>query len=573
MYILEKTINNLKTSIILVLEKLINSKIVNSNSDLDLKNININIEIPADNTHGELSSNVALMYSKKFGMSPRDLANLIKNNINIQDFCVNKIEVAGPGFINFYLSQDFFGQVVQEINKYNNNYGNSDYGQNKKVMIEFVSANPTGPMHIGNARLGALGDCLASVLKKTGFNVYKEFYVNDAGNQIEKFGKSLNIRYIQICNKNNKDFSIEFPQDCYQGADIIDHAQDFFDIHKNSFLDKPERERIEALINFALPKNINKMYEDLKKYKIIYDNWFHESELYSTGQVDNIINLLKEKNLVYEKDNCLWYKSTKFGAEKDEVLVRNNGIPTYFTADIAYHYNKFVTRNFDICINIWGADHHGHVERMKNSVQSLGIDKNNLHVMLVQLVKLIKNGEIVRMSKRTGKSIQLSDLLDEVGPDSTRFIFNSQEASSGMDFDLDLAILQDSKNPVYYVQYAHARICNIFKNNNINPEKLNILDNLNILNNLTHESERNLIYFMSQYPLELINSARIYDPTKITKYVINLANLFHKFYSACKVVTENQEITQARLFLCNSVKIIIKNILDIMKVAAPEFMN
>lgn len=568
MYVLEKTINQIKQNIIITIKNLIETNQINNNN-YDLDNLNFDVEIPGDNIHGELSSNIALVCAKKFRVSPRILADLIKNNINTDNLYVKNIEVAGPGFINFYLSPDFFAENLKEIYENNNNYGKCNYGQNKKVMIEFVSANPTGPMHIGNARLGALGDCLADIMKTTGFNVYKEFYVNDAGNQILKFGKSLRIRYLQICDKNKENKNnIIMPEDCYQGSDITELAQEFFDIHKFEFLDTPDQDLDNKLIEFALPKNINKIKEDLEKYKIFYDNWFYESELYSTNQVNNIINILKEKNLTYLKDNCLWFKTSDFGSEKDEVLVRSNTIPTYFAADIAYHYNKFTARNFDICINIWGADHHGHVERMKNSMQSLGINRNNLHVILVQLVKLIKNGEIVRMSKRTGKSVQLSDLLEEVGTDSARFIFNSQEPSSGMDFDLDLAVMQDSKNPVYYVQYAHARICNIFKNNNIIP------DNSCDLSNLIHESERNLIYFMSQYPMELIACSRLYDPTKITKYVINLANLFHKFYSSCKVnIPDNINLSKSRLYLCQCVRIIIKNILDIMKVNAPEFMN
>lgn len=279
---------------------------------------------------------------------------------------------------------------------------------------------------------------------------------------------------------------------------------------------------------------------------------------------------MTKNGLTYEKEGCLWYKATEYGSEKDEVLIRKNGIPTYFAADIAYHYNKFAVRKFDTCIDIWGADHHGHVERMKGAMEALGINRDRLHIILVQLVRLIKNGEVVRMSKRSGKAIQLSDLLDEVGADSARFIFNSQEACSGMDFDLDLAVAQDSKNPVYYVQYAHARICSIFKHYLNGAELAFKSDNLSLL---THESERKLIYFMAAYPFELIKSAKNYDPTKITRYAVNLATLFHKFYSSCKVVSENKELTESRLYLCDCVRIIIKNILDLMKVEAPKFMG
>ena len=560
MYILESIISEIKNIITNTALNLMKSGQF-SNSEIP----DFEVEIPADNNHGDLSSNFALMSAKVFKIAPRKIAELLVSNLNYDKNYISKVEIAGPGFINFFLSENFFSEVLRQVQAFGNSYALSDYGKGKKIMVEFVSANPTGPMHMGNARLGALGDCLAEVLKKSGYDVYKEFYVNDAGNQIDKFGLSLDVRYRQICQGES---SVEMPENAYHGEDITELSRQFFEIHGDEYINKTDDERKKALIDFALPKNISRMQKDMEKYKIIYDNWFYESKLHSDGEVKNVIKLMTEKNLTYEKDGSLWYKATEFGSEKDEVLVRSNGIPTYFAADIAYHYNKFVTRGFDICIDIWGADHHGHVERMKGAMEALGIDRNRLHVILVQLVRLIKNGEIVRMSKRTGKAIQLSDLLDEVGSDSARFIFNTHEANSGMDFDLDLAVAQDSKNPVYYVQYAHARICSIFKNIKDNYS----LENAN-LNILTHENERKLISFIATYPSEIVKSAKNYDPTKITRYAITLANLFHKFYSTCKVVTENKELTNARLILCDSVRKVIKNILDMMKVYAPEFMN
>ncbi len=560
MYILESIILEIKSAIKNTALNLIGSGQFNNSEIPDFE-----VEIPADNNHGDLSSNFALMSAKVFKIAPRKIAELLINNLNYDKKYISKVEIAGPGFINFFLSENFFSEVLKQVQAFGNSYGLSEYGKGKKIMVEFVSANPTGPMHMGNARLGALGDCLAEVLKKSGYNVYKEFYVNDAGNQIDKFGLSLDVRYRQICQGES---SVEMPENAYHGEDITELSRQFFNIHGDKYINETDDERKKALIDFALPKNISRMQKDMEKYKIIYDNWFYESKLHSDGEVKNVIKLMTEKNLTYEKDGSLWYKATEFGSEKDEVLVRSNGIPTYFAADIAYHYNKFITRGFDICIDIWGADHHGHVERMKGAMEALGIDRNRLHVILVQLVRLIKNGEIVRMSKRTGKAIQLSDLLDEVGSDSARFIFNTHEANSGMDFDLDLAVAQDSKNPVYYVQYAHARICSIFKNIKDNYS----LENAN-LDILTHENERKLISFMATYPAEIIKSAKNYDPTKITRYAITLANLFHKFYSTCKVVTENKNLTNARLILCDSARKVIKNILDMMKVDAPEFMN
>ncbi len=569
MYNLESVIAFIKNDILSVLEDLVKENLLSGEI-----NKNFEIEIPADREHGDLSSNVAFVSAKTFKMAPRKIADLIVEKLNLNGELLSKkvvknIEVAGAGFINFFLDTCFFTNTLKEINNLKENYGNSDYGKNKKIMVEFVSANPTGPMHMGNARLGALGDCLAAILKKTGYDVFKEFYVNDAGNQIEKFGMSLDVRYRQICEGEN---SVEMPENCYQGQDITDLAKEFFEINGDKYIKSSFEERKKALVDFALPKNINRMKEDMKKYKIIYDNWFYESTLHESGDVKRIIDLLTKNGYTYEKDGCLWYKSTAFGSEKDDVLVRKNGIPTYFAADIAYHYNKFITRKFDTCIDILGADHHGHVERTKGSMEALGISRDRLYVLLVQMVRLLKNGELVRMSKRTGKAVQLSDLIDEVGADAARFIFNMHEAKSGMDFDLDLAVKQDSQNPVYYVQYAHARICSIFKqakamNKNFDPDS-----NVN-LDLLTSESEKKLIFFMATYPQELLQASIDYDPTKITKFVISLANLFHKFYSSCKVISDDKELTNARLFLCGAVRIIIKNILDMFEVDAPEVMN
>lgn len=564
MYNLEKTINEIKKSVKDTLIKLTDEKILMGEIPT-----NFDIEIPAEVEHGDLSTNVALVSAKNFKMAPRKVAELIVNNLNVDKEIIEKVEIAGPGFINFFLGSKFFADTLEEIKKAGENYGVSDYGKNKKIMVEFVSANPTGPMHMGNARLGALGDCLSSILKKTGYDVYKEFYVNDAGNQIEKFGLSLDVRYQQICKGED---CIEMPEDCYLGQDIIELAQQFFDIYGDEYISTPQETRKKMLVDFALPKNIERMKHDMAKYKIIYDNWFYESSLYKNGEVDKIIKFLDENGFTYEKDGSVWYKATMFGCEKDEVLRRKNGIPTYFAADIAYHYNKFVTRGFDICIDIWGADHHGHVARMKGAMEAFGIDKNRLHVLLVQLVRLIKDGEVVRMSKRTGKSIQLSDLIDEVGSDSARFIFNIHEAGSGMDFDLDLAVKHDSQNPIYYVQYAYARICSVFRqfNSEVKSEYEKSKANLNVLES---ENEKKLIYFMASYPSELLKSAINYDPTKVTRYAVALATLFHKFYSSCKIISDDKNLMYARILLCDCVRTIIKNILDMFEVEAPQIMD
>lgn len=560
MYVFEKAVLEIKNSI----NHALNSLIAEHGFTCD-KLPNFDVEPPTDSSHGDLYSNAAMMCAKIFRLPPFKIAQMIVSNLNLDGLYAEKVEVAHPGFINFSFSQKFFSDVVNQVIELKSDYGKSNLGVGKKVMIEFVSANPTGPMHMGNARLGALGDCLAEILKMSGYNVYKEFYVNDAGNQIEKFGMSLDVRYKQICL--GESFAT-MPENGYQGEDITELAQEFFDIHKDSYIGKDDAIRKQALVDFALPKNISRMKNDLEKYKIVYDNWFYESSLYQNGEVDKIIQLLTQKNLTYEKDGSLWYKATDFGSEKDEVLVRSNGIPTYFAADIAYHYNKFVTRGFDTCIDIWGADHHGHVQRMKGAMESLGIDREKLHVILVQLVRLVKNGEVVKMSKRSGKAVQLRDLIEEVGADAARFIFNSQESGSGMDFDLDLAVSKNSQNPVYYVQYAHARTNSVLKK--FAEDKLSDTADLSLLN---HESEKKLIYFMSLYPAEITKASKNYDPSKITRYAINLANLFHKWYSSCKIASENKQLTNARLELCRCVGGMIRNILYLMNVDAPKYMD
>lgn len=530
--------------------------------------VDFQIEVPADPSNGDFSTNVAMNSAKTFKLAPRKIAEIIVENIDLSNTMFNKIDVAGPGFINLFLHDKFYGEILKDINTSGKDYGRSNFGQGKKVMIEFVSANPTGPMHLGNARGGALGDCLGAVMNVAGYNVFKEFYINDAGNQIDKFAISLEARYIQLLE--GKD-SFPFPEDGYHGEDITHLAQDFINIYGDQYLSQPNEVRRKALIDFALPKNIEKMQRDLNKYRITYDNWFKESTIHENGEVQETINQLTEKGLTYELDGALWYKATAFGSEKDEVLVRQNNTPTYFAADIAYHRNKFLTRNFDLCIDIWGADHHGHVARMKGAMEAIGIDSSRLDVVLMQLVRLVRNGEVVRMSKRTGKAIQLADLLDEVSIDAARFIFNLREPNSQMEFDLDLAIKQDSQNPVYYVQYAHARICSIIRN--LSSENINFRECSNQeLSLLNTSEEHELIKYLASYTDEIILAAKDYNPSKITKYVINLATLFHKFYNTCHVKGENKDLMYARLYLCVAVKTVIFNILNMFKIDAPESM-
>ena len=541
------------------------------------------IEVPADTSHGDFATNAAMAGAKSFRMPPFKIAQAITENLDLSNTMFERFETAGPGFINFFLGQQFYANVITDILNNPEGYGSSDFGHGEKVMVEFVSANPTGPMHMGNARGGALGDCLAAVLNKAGFDGFREFYVNDAGNQIEKFGCSLEARYLQIF----KGDEIQFPEDGYQGADITELAQEYADLNGDSLVNVSAEDRKKALVDYALPKNIKKMQEDMATYKIFYDKWFFESELHSSGAVKEVVDLLTQKGLTYEKEGAVWYKNKEVLTQKllsegktqqyidnlelkDDVLIRQNGNPTYFAADIAYHKNKF-DRGFTTLIDIWGADHHGHVMRMKGAMDAIGYDGSKLTVVLMQLVKLVRNGELVKMSKRTGKAIQLRDLLEEVPVDSARFLFNTREANTQMDFDLDLAVSQDNQNPVYYVQYAHARICSIFKalaNDGINPRECTA-DELALL---TAPEERELINHLAVYTNEIISAAKDYDPTKITRYVTQLATLFHKFYNACRVKGVDESLMQARLALCDCVRAVIKNVLTMFSINCPESM-
>lgn len=527
---------------------------------------NFTIETPADRTNGDLASNVAMASARAFKKAPRAIAESITKYIELEGTNLDRFEIAGPGFINFFYGKQFYTSVIREIEEKGADYGKSDFGQGKRILVEFVSANPTGPMHIGNARGGALGDSLASVLSAAGYDVSREFYVNDAGNQIEKFATSLEIRYLQIYKDG-----IELPEDAYHGQDIIDHAKNFAEINGDKYVNAESSERRKALVDFALPKNIQGLENDLLRYRIKYDRWFRESTLHQSGAVKNIVELLKEKGHTYEQDGAIWFKATEFGADKDFVLVRSNGIPTYVVPDIAYHYDKLVTRGFDKAIDVLGADHHGYVPRLKAALTALGVDASRLDAVLMQMVRLVRNGEIVKASKRSGKAITLVTLLEEVPIDAARFFFNLREPNSHFDFDLDLAIEQSSQNPVYYVQYAHARICNIVKGlaESSITQRACTDEELALL---TAPEEIELINKLASLTGEIITSAKTYDPARVTHYVYETATLFHKFYNACRVKGENEPLMQARLALCVATKTVIENVLTMFKITAPESM-
>lgn len=525
-----------------------------------------NIEKPANSANGDFSSNIALAGAKAFKKAPRLIAQSIADNIDLEGTLFEKVEIAGPGFLNFYLSQRYYSEIVKDVITKGEDYGASNFGKGKKVLVEFVSANPTGPMHIGNARGGAIGDCLAAVLEKAGYNVSREFYVNDAGNQIEKFATSLEVRYLQLYKDG-----IEMPEDAYKGADITEHAKSFAAEYGDKYVEAESGERRKALVDFALPKNIAGLERDLLQYRIKYDNWFKESTLHADGSVTKIIEKFKELGVTYEQDGALWFKASEFGNDKDVVLIRANGIPTYIVPDIAYHYNKLVTRGYDKAVDVLGADHHGYVPRMKAALSALGIDENRLDCVIMQMVRLVRDGETIKLSKRSGKAITLTTLLDEIPIDAARFFFNLREPNSHFDFDLDLAAQETSQNPVYYVQYAHARICSILKKAQSSGITLRTPtdEELDLLNS---PEETELIRHLSSLTDEVITAAKTYDPARITHFVIELATLFHKFYNAQRVIADDEGLMQARLYLCVAVKDTIKNILTMLKISAPESM-
>ncbi|MDE7363325.1 MAG: arginine--tRNA ligase [Ruminococcus sp.] len=550
------------------------------------------VEIPADKSHGDFAANTAMVCARVFRMPPRKIAELICEKIDLTNSVFERYEIAGAGFMNFFLNKKWFADVVENVFAEKENYGRTDYGKGKRVLVEFVSANPTGPMHIGNARGGAIGDCLASVLDWAGYHAEREFYVNDAGNQIEKFGKSLDLRYMQLCSDkgmtaiqkytdndglfqyiydlSGEGMDFEMPEDVYLGMDIIEHAKNYFDEYGAVLSGQAESDRRKALVDYALPINIAGLERDLKKYRIVYDNWFRESTVHEKNETKKIVDKLLESGKAYEQDGAVWFKATEYGMDKDFVLRRSNGLYTYIVPDIAYHYDKLVTRNFDKAINVLGADHHGYVPRLKAALTALDVDASKLDVVLMQMVRLVRNGETVKLSKRSGKAITLVTLLDEIPIDAARFYFNLREANSQFEFDLDLAVEKSSQNPVFYVQYAHARICSLIRN--LSAEGIEIPENAD-LTLLENEREIELIRHIASLPHEIELSAKFYDPAKLTKYAIDLATLFHRFYDSCSVKNaETKELMNARIMLCIAVRQTLRNVLAILKIEQPEKM-
>ena len=544
------------------------------------------VEVPKDSKNGDFASSFAMAGAKALGKPPREVAQVILDHLDLAGSYFQRAELAGPGFLNFFYDHSWYGGVLSAVEADPAEYGGSDEGHGQKVMVEFVSANPTGPMHMGNARGGVLGDTLANILRREGYDTWKEFYVNDAGNQIHKFAQSIHARYMQILLGED---NYPFPEEGYHGDDIKELAQGFYEAYGDSYKEAPEEKWLDDMAKFGLERNIPKMKEDLRKYRIEYDEWFFESTLHESGYIAETVELLTQKGWTYEREGALWLDTTGLLKEKylregksqeqvdkldlkDDVLRRANGFYTYFAADIAYHRNKFEKRGFDKVINVWGADHHGHVARLQAALDGLGLDgSGRLVIVLMQLVNLLQDGKPVRMSKRTGKAIALHDLLDEISVDAARYYFNNRAATSPLDFDLDLAVRQDSDNPVYYVQYAHARICSLLANLAQDGDQVPAAAQVHAAL-LSTEEERALIKNLAQYPQELHLAARDYDPSRINRYLTALAGDFHRFYNACRIRGEEQGLRLARLKLADTVRLVLANGLGLLGVSAPEKM-
>ena len=542
------------------------------------------VEIPKDTANGDFTTTFALAASKALRQPPRNIAQALLDHMDLTGSYFASAEIAGPGFLNFRLNDSWYAAVCEAVEAEGTAYGTNDGLKGQKIMVEFVSANPTGPMHMGNARGGVLGDTLASVLTACGADVTREFYVNDAGHQIDKFAHSIEARYLQIIQGEE---NVPFPEDGYQGEDIKDLARAYYEKNGDKLVSAPEQERLDTLAQFGLSVNLPKMKTDLERYKIHYDNWFYESALHESGYVKETVDLLTERGWTYEKDGALWLRTAdilrdhfrKQGKKeadiekldlKDDVLRRANGFYTYFAADIAYHRTKFAVRGFDRVINIWGADHHGHVARLKGALDAIGLDGDKLDIVLMQLVKLLRDGEVVRMSKRTGKAISLSDLLDEVSVDAARWYFNAKPDTQ-MEFDLGLAVREDSENPIYYVEYAHARICSLLRT--LGEENVSVPAQADVdMSLLTGEAERALLKQIAQFSEVIKLAARDYDPSYINRYLQELAGCFHRFYTACRIRGEEAAVRDARLKLADDTRIVLRNGLKLIGVEAPEKM-
>ncbi|KUO61958.1 MAG: arginine--tRNA ligase [Gracilibacter sp. BRH_c7a] len=524
------------------------------------------LEEPRERQLGDLATNLAMLLTKQCKKAPREIAEIILENLEITDTWITASEIAGPGFINFRLDSNWLTGVIPEVLSQEDKYGSVNIGQGQKLQVEFVSANPTGLLHMGNARGAALGDSLAALLSMAGYDVSREFYINDAGNQIHNFALSLEARYLQQLGHD-----VPFPEAGYHGEDLIETVKRIIEQDGDKYVTLEEDFRRESLVRQALEEKLHDIKTTLEDFGVFYDVWFSEQTLHESGYVRDTTNELQDKGYIYENEGALWFKSTLLGDEKDEVIIRSNGVPTYFAADIAYHRNKF-HRGFRKVINIWGADHHGHVGRLKGAMQALGYNPDSLQIILMQLVRLIQDGEVVKMSKRSGQYITLRELMDEVGKDAARFYFILRDPDSTVEFDLDLAKSQSADNPVYYVQYAHARLCSILRQAKEQGYETDIEPDRNQLALLNSNEEKDLLKKIADLPGEIAISAKMAEPHRLARYVLDLAALFHTFYNSQRVLIEDTDLRVARLGLIKSTKQVLANILGILGVSAPERM-
>ena len=521
----------------------------------------VQLTVPPKKEFGDFASNFAMQSARALRCNPRVLAQYIVENLDCP--YVKKAEIAGPGFINFYLNPDWVYDMLARIVEAGENYGNLPKASDEKIQLEYVSANPTGPLHVGHGRGAAVGSALANLLKAAGYDVEQEYYINDAGNQMNNLARSVNARYLELLGKE-----IEFPEDGYHGHDIIDTAQRIINKYGNRFLQMEEAERLEEFKTIAYQEKLAALKEDLERFNVRFDVWFSEKTLHEANKIKEACDRLLEKGYMYEQDGALWLKSTAFGDDKDRVVIRDNGVPTYFAADIAYHANKF-GRGFDRVINLWGADHHGYIARMKAAMQCMGYQPEQLEILILQMVRLLRDGQEVKMSKRTGQSVTLNELIDEVGTDAARFFFVMRSIDSQLDFDLDLAKKKSNDNPVFYVQYAHARICSIMRQV---AEAGITVQGKGDYKLLTEPVEVDLIKKLGEYPEMLATAAKERAVQQVAHYVYDLAGLFHSAYNQCRILGVNEDLQQARLAMVMAVGHVVRHALSILGVSAPEKM-
>lgn len=523
------------------------------------------LEVPKEKSHGDFATNLAMQLTRIAKKNPRQIAEQIIENLDTAKASIERVEIAGPGFINLFMNKSYLHRIVPDVLALNDRYGSVDVGQRRKVQVEFVSANPTGSLHLGHARGAAVGDALCNVLEFAGYNVTREYYINDAGNQIANLALSIDARYKQALG-----IAAEMPEDGYHGEDIVQFARELVESEGDRLLSMGDEERLDYLREYGLAKELEKIRQDLERFGVRFDVWFSESSLYENGKTEAVLDELRQKGKVFDHEGAVWLRTTDYGDDKDRVLVKNDGSYTYLTPDIAYHQDKY-SRGYESMINIWGADHHGYIPRMKAAMEALGLDPNRLTVLISQMVSLYQNGEKVRMSKRTGKAVTMEDLMDEVGVDAIRYFFTMRGLDSHLDFDMDLAISQSNDNPVFYVQYAHARICSIFRQAEEQGVTLKPVQQVDLAK-LDKEAEYDLLLKMAELSEEVAVAAEQHAPHRMIRYVYELATMFHSYYKAERVITEDAELSQARLSLLAALRIVIRNVLSLVGVSAPERM-